>query len=67
MRLPDLPPINLGEVDGSTANLMREYALAYGAAVREECARLAESDEFYGSAVQHYIADAIRKDDHSRE
>lgn len=41
-----------------TADQMREYALAYGNAVREECAKIAE-DMDYGLGE---IAAAIRKD-----
>jgi hypothetical protein len=43
-----------------TADQMREYARLAVKQERENCAKLAESDEFYGNAVQHAIAAAIR-------
>lgn len=56
-----------------TAAQMREYALAYGAAVREECAKVCDAEtqiahgEFGAGWVEgaRTCAAAIRKDDHS--
>lgn len=61
MTLPELPPL---PVDFLTPDEARAYARSYAAlavqAERERCAKLAESDDFYGSALQHAIAAAIR-------
>jgi hypothetical protein len=53
VKLPELPPINLGEVDGSTARLMREYACQ---AVADEIKRI--GDEMWEAAMSKQPPDA---------
>jgi len=69
VKLPELPePIDFCRdqedhlFDTYTADQMREYGVLCARWAREEAAKTAESDEFYGSAVQHLIAAAIRKE-----
>lgn len=64
----ELPPINLGEIDGSTARLMREYARQAVAAAMERAAQIAEQmksgdtdwDTSYWNQCADRIAFAIR-------
>lgn len=74
MKMPEMPPLPatwLGSMEQPhyTADQMHEYALAYAALVREECAKEAASHDkarqtptYWNEACQE-IASAIRKEE----
>lgn len=64
-------PVDTNGNGGLCTDCERLYTLAQVEAIRDEAlewaAKLAESDEFYGNAVQHGIAAAIRSARKGRE
>jgi hypothetical protein len=69
MKMPEMPemPRELwAQLSAEAEVMVEEYALAYGNAVREECARIAEEEgdglRLGDSKTAQDIADAIRKD-----